>query len=145
MQAAAKFQKRVTRDQLKEEKKMRNGKQQVIQGVRPSATLTSAWRKGISLFCLVLAAVVASPAQDRQALTTAKTAAAQAARIRAGIAIPRANVLGTFIEFGQTYQALAQPVIKAPTHWLLTPQEPSRETTLTQAPSATASCVQVMA
>lgn len=50
---------------------MRNGKQETVHGVRPSVTLTSGWRMGISLFCLGLAVAATSPAQDEQPLPDA--------------------------------------------------------------------------
>ena len=48
---------------------MRNGKQEMIHGVRASATLTSGWWRRIGLLCLVLALAVALPAQNQHAVT----------------------------------------------------------------------------
>jgi uncharacterized repeat protein (TIGR03803 family) len=45
---------------------MRNGKQEIIYGVRGSATLTGGWWRGMGLLCLVLATAVVSFAQDEQ-------------------------------------------------------------------------------
>ena len=43
---------------------MRNGKQNMIYGVRLGAKLTSRWTKRIGIVCLVLGAAIASPAQE---------------------------------------------------------------------------------
>jgi len=51
---------------------MTNRKRDMIHCVRPSATLTSGWRRGIGFVCVVLAAS-ASSAQDEQPLPLAVT------------------------------------------------------------------------
>jgi hypothetical protein len=50
-----------------------NRKLETINSLRPSATLTIGWRRGIGLFCLALAVTIESPAQDDQASPDAVT------------------------------------------------------------------------
>ena len=45
---------------------MKNGRQEITRGVRPSAMFTDGWRSGIGLLCLALVAAIMSPAQDKQ-------------------------------------------------------------------------------
>jgi uncharacterized repeat protein (TIGR03803 family) len=51
---------------------MRNEKHKTIHGVRLSATLTSRWRRRIGLLCVVLTAVIVSPAQEQPSPATVK-------------------------------------------------------------------------